>query len=119
MPQGGVRRLLNNGLRRGKGVVSRSQRAWHIDVTTEVMQKRPIDDRGENGAVSCVKVHKAFAYACRVIGKEIEHRLVLTCRRREIQGLARYGRSWVKGVTKLADILKTPVEKHIGIRNTQ
>ena len=59
------------------GLVSGSQRAWHIEVATEVMQKRPADDRGENWAVSCVKVHKAFAYACRVISKEIQHALSL------------------------------------------
>ena len=46
-----------------------------------------------------------------VISKEIEQRPVMTCRRREIEGLARQGGSGVIGVTKLADILKTPVEK--------
>ncbi len=40
----------------------------------------------------------------------------MTCRRREIQGLARRGRSGVIGVTKLADILKTPVEKYVVCR---
>ena len=55
--------------------------------------------------------------ACRVISKEIEHRPVITCRRREIQGPARQGRSGVIGVTKFADILKTPVEKYVVCRH--
>src|SRR5439155_10729211 len=53
---------------------------------------------------------------CRVISKEIEHRLVLTRRRCEIEGFAGRGRSRAIGVTKLADILKPPVEKYVACR---
>ena len=42
----------------------------------------------------------------------------MTCRRREIQSLAGRSRSRVIGVTKLADILKTPVEKYVAYRRS-
>ena len=91
-PRGGARRLLNNGLPCGEGVVlgklDRSGLVAEFSAPGSC-NHAPLIIEARTGPFLVLRLTMPARAACLVISKEIEHRPVMTCRRREIQGLAR------------------------------